>query len=179
MTMSTRLSLLLVLAFAFLLCVGGFVPIEAKKKKGAPSKPHLVTQAVASFALGTNQINGTITFEQSCLKGYVMVTVNLNGLNQNIGVWDVHTSPASTKPGVDPCSTVGARLVGLDNRQDGALSDRLGSFQVELQVFNRNYLDNSILLNGPTAITGRSLVLHRVSDGSKFVCVNILATKHS
>lgn len=161
---------------SFAICTTSAASSRRLKKKPA-KKPKLVTQAVASFALGTNQINGTITFAQSCVKNMVMVTVNVNGLNGIVGAWDVHTSPASTKPGVDPCSTVGARFVGQKNRQDGALSDRLGSFATDLQVFNRNFLDDSITLNGPFAVTGRSLVFHRDSDGLKYVCVNILPTK--
>ena len=142
---------------------------ELKQTKKKP-KTHVLR---ATMPPNTNGVTGFVEFEPSCLKDYTMVTVNMFGLNELAYLWNIYTVSGKLNQ-ANLCANVGTRFVGPKGRQDGSISTRLGNWGCEDNIVNRIYLDNSTDVSGKYSIENKLLVVRRQTDGSAWLCAQIL-----
>eukprot|EP00466_Bigelowiella_natans_P012156 jgi/Bigna1/128716/aug1.7_g3424 len=131
-----------------------------------------------------NGVYGYIEMVQASETDTTAVTVSLDGLSDLGNKWHVHEFPI-----IDGCqsSSVGGHYnpydvslgystpcIDMSVCEVGDLSGkhvRLSSAAV-MQTYN----DTNLPLSGKYSVVGRSIVLHRNSDGSRYACATILPT---
>ncbi|CAG7838672.1 unnamed protein product [Allacma fusca] len=114
-------------------------------------------------------------------------------LGSRAGNFHVHVFPKVPKMRIDDptCSATGGHWnpyqvnmadypgpgAGTDDQYElGDLSGKYGKFS-GLDNVTSDYMDTNLPLFGPNSIIGRSIVIHRDSDGGRWICGNILNTR--
>ena len=153
-----------VVLWAAMILIGLALPVQstletALRARHGGSGRHKHSPVVLEGVVPANfdGVTGSIVFQPSCLKGYNMITINMFGLQMRAYYWDIHTVVGKLNP-LDYCSNAGPFFVGPRNRQDGALSTRLGNWGSENNIVNRIYLDNSTDLTGKYSIQNQLLL---------------------
>lgn len=142
-------------------------------------------EAVAMFS-GEEGVSGTITFTQRTPFDKTTLTVDLTGLSSLAGGYHVHDTPIGM--GANKCSQqftgghwnphnvmYSAPVVnGSDDQyESGDLSGKFGSLS-KLNAISMTYVDQNLPLFGANSVIGRSVVIHRDEDGSRWTCANIV-----
>jgi Cu/Zn superoxide dismutase len=133
-------------------------------------------------------VAGTIIFAEE--QGAISVNISLQGLNKTAGGYHIHELPLnmSVVEGVCSAKSVGGHFnpSNVDysiKRCDpsmpatcevGDLSGKHGNLSGR-DSLHVSYNDDQIMLSGAKSIVGKSIVIHRASDGSRWVCADIVA----
>ena len=136
-------------------------------------------------------VSGDITFKQDSDFDPVLIHIHVAGLNNIASGWHVHVLPIDKDMNSAPCSSVSVlghynpfRIVGsppngtLDMYEMGDLSGKFETFSGVPDVMDHVYKDTNLALAGPRSIIGRSLVIHKSADGSRWVCASIERKTH-
>eukprot|EP00911_Craspedida_sp_UC1_P000798 UC1_evm1s610 len=108
-----------------------------------------------------------------------MVAVKLSGTNGIAGGYHIHKWPIS---GVD-CDSTGGHYnphakpicTASSDHTDcelGDLSGKFGSLKDKFTI-DSVYEDKNLPLSGPFSVAGRSIVIHKASDKTRWICANI------
>lgn len=145
------------------------------------------------LAESTSSIDGSFTMErktEGSIDGTTDVNIQLSGLASMAGGYHVHVNPVPVGS-ASPCSasSVGGHFnpfnvnatagpidgSGSDDQYEiGDLSRKYGAFLTGIPTFTRMEKETMLPLRGPLSITGRSVVIHKSSDGApRWVCGNI------
>ena len=138
-----------------------------------------------------NGIRGVIQFYQEAVTEPVLITVDLEGLDQFNGplTWHIHDYPIVYSQMEDnACNLVGGHYDPLNRAENGSytqlcmadpsfcevgdLSGRLGNLP-NRQRYQNVFEDAELTLFGPYSSIGRSVVLHRAADGVRVACANL------
>ncbi|XP_038046810.1 uncharacterized protein LOC119721017 isoform X2 [Patiria miniata] len=136
-------------------------------------------------------VSGDISFQQESVFDPVQVHVNVEGLSSLAGGWHVHLlpidedvdsapcGPASVQGHYNPFGVVGSPAYGTQDMYEmGDLSGKFGGFSDSPDAWNHVYYDTNLALEGPRSIIGRSLVVHKSADGSRWVCATLHRKTH-
>ena len=142
-------------------------------------------EAVVNF--NESGILGSISFSQLSPYDMTSVKVSLQGLQGMAGGYHVHVYPVRPEGiGSERCAAAdghwnptgityepnNTRQLTSDEYEIGDLSGKFGSFG-GLNTVTETYFDPNIPLFGTYSIVGRSVVIHRSVDGSRWTCGNI------
>ena len=142
---------------------------EIQSGKGRYLKKSTRISGATFSGPGSNGVTGTIMFENTCMKGYKKVTINLQGLQGEAGAWDLHEDPV---PFNGDCTATGPRYRPKGN-PIGDLSARMGPFTGLYSIENRVLLDSEYQHSGKISGLGRSLVIHRADTGEIMACATV------
>ncbi|CAH1783697.1 unnamed protein product [Owenia fusiformis] len=134
----------------------------------------------------TSPPDGEVAIEQSTLFDPTILSVGFTGLAQEISSYHVHEfsingdeevecSGASVGGHFNPfqVSTFPAAGTGTtDEYEIGDLSGKFGGV-TNLNTYDATLSDFNLPVSGPQSIVGRSIVLHKTTDGSRVTCGNI------
>ncbi|XP_022094455.1 uncharacterized protein LOC110981293 isoform X2 [Acanthaster planci] len=136
-------------------------------------------------------VSGHITFQQESIFDPVQIHVDVKGLSNVAGGWHVHVLPIDKDMDSAPCSpvsvlghfnpfgVVGSPPYGTQDMYEmGDLSGKFGSFYGYVDSADHVYHDTNLALEGPRSIIGRSLVVHKSADGSRWVCATLHRKTH-
>ncbi|XP_064602134.1 uncharacterized protein LOC135468049 [Liolophura sinensis] len=148
--------------------------------------------ATAFFSM--DGIQGNLKFVQDSPYDPTLVQVNLFGLKSKAGGYHVHDFPVPQRISKDDKVCSGDSVSGhwnpfmwvkatspaegsgtSDQYEVGDLSGKYGLL-TGLSQLQTNYTDWNLPLFGKNSIIGRSIVIHRSSDGSRWVCSNIVGS---
>jgi Cu/Zn superoxide dismutase len=135
-------------------------------------QPRVVT---ANFDM--HGVTGYVRFTQESPDAFVLIEVNLDGLEDGPNPWHIHEFPVadscesdSTGGHFNPTGWDGYPVCEGENCEAGDLSGRHGALTGDGIL--ALYEDSNITLFGPDSFAGRSIVIHK-SDGSRWACATI------
>ncbi|XP_033756043.1 uncharacterized protein LOC117338803 isoform X2 [Pecten maximus] len=146
----------------------------------------------AKVTISRDDVKGTVSFSQKSPFDWTEVSVNLTGLANMAGGYHIHNYPVPLKmiKGQEIC---GQEYVGghfnpfgvagalpapgagtNDQYEVGDLSNKYGLLN-GLTELNIVKMDSNLPLFGVNSVIGRSVVIHKQVDGSRWVCATIEA----
>ncbi|XP_063963813.1 uncharacterized protein LOC129273265 [Lytechinus pictus] len=142
---------------------------------------------VADSGTGTvrTPVMGFVTLTQNSEFDSVTIATDLDGLSNVVGPWHIHILPVpysdinpcsatSTQGHYNPFGVIGSPPVGtFDYYENGDLSGKFGYWD-GLSDISTTYLDSTLSLFGPRSVSGRSVIVHRSDDGSRYRCSSLL-----
>ncbi|XP_068606911.1 uncharacterized protein cusr [Brachionichthys hirsutus] len=154
---------------------------------------YIVQEKQVSAVLNMRGIRGYISFRQTSPFEVTELRVNLNNLRERVGTYHVHKFPilSISSPPSSVCSldNVGGHWnpFGLNTSAPsypngpGSTHDlyELGDLSTKhmslagLNSTNVMFMDFNLPLFGNNSIVGRSVVIHRSTDGSRYACAGI------
>ncbi|KAJ8317087.1 hypothetical protein KUTeg_004991 [Tegillarca granosa] len=155
---------------------------EVPKRTVKVDKWSVMTQA---------SVSGSMVFDSETpefLSGLTSVKVNIQNLDSQASGFHVHDYPLPMTSNA-PCSSSGVGghfnpfMIGMsppagngtdDKYEIGDLSAKYGDPMRDNAVVDKHYTDTNLPLRGPHSITGRSVVIHKTTDGARWVCGNIV-----
>ncbi len=136
-------------------------------------------------------VSGDVTFKQDSDFDPVQIHINIAGLKNVAGGWHVHKlsvdedsesapcSSASVQGHYNPFGIIGSPPNGTQDMYEmGDLSGKFGSFSGIPDTMTHVYYDTNLALAGPRSIIGRSMVIHKSEDGSRWVCASLERKTH-
>ncbi|XP_033633034.1 uncharacterized protein LOC117294642 isoform X1 [Asterias rubens] len=136
-------------------------------------------------------VSGDVTFKQDSDFDPVQVHINIAGLSSVAGGWHVHKLPIDGESKSAPCSSASVQghynpfgIIGSppsgtqDMYEMGDLSGKFGSFSGIPDTMTHVYHDTNSALAGSRSIIGRSMVIHKSEDGSRWVCATLDRKTH-
>jgi hypothetical protein len=171
-----KIFLILALCSLLLTSSATSFPIHHHNKRRMLLHPHGVYAGVATF-VGRGGISGYVRFDGTCVRGYTQISVNLIGLNRNIGRWSLNDGSAK----FDCLSILGVSygyVKGKPIVPYGSLSDRLGVFSNDDTIVQRVYLDSVVTLSKKYTAVGKVLVLYDAHTDLPRVCVDVVGEFH-
>lgn len=133
----------------------------------------------------TTPVMGSVTLTQDSEFDSVTITADLDGLNGVVAPWHIHVlpvpysdaspcSPTSTQGHYNPFGIIGSPPAGtFDYYENGDLSGKFGYWN-DLQTISTTYSDSSLSLFGSRSVSGRSVIVHRADDGSRYRCSSLM-----
>lgn len=152
--------------------------------------PRDVKVSMWSSADGQGSPSGMISFKQdsiNILSGVTQISLSLSGLQSEVAGYHIHQYPTDVNtPQADVCQHVdvgghlnpfGAPFPGpsVGTQDEYEVGDLSGKFDpLSGGAFVANYVDMTLLMDGPHSIVGRSVVLHRNDEAAtRWACGNL------
>ena len=145
--------------------------------------------AISKFS--NDNVTGSISFSQKSPLDPVQISVNLDHLDLKAGGYHIHEWPVPQKvlQGEAVCSNKNVAghfnplqvssslyptpaMTTPDKYEVGDISGKFGLMS-SMNSYVKNMTDPNMQLFGKNTIIGRSLVIHKDSDGSRWICASI------